>query len=75
MAMANAAPSTIVVKIGGSSLGPDDTTFADVVWLHREGTRVIVVHGGGPTVTDWLGRTGVKTTFVEGRRRTTRSAA
>ena len=66
--MTNNPARTIVVKIGGNSLGPRDTTFPDVVRLHGDGTRVIVVHGGGPTVTDWLGRIGVETTFVEGQR-------
>ncbi len=61
-------PQAIVVKIGGSALGPEDTTFADIVALHRAGTRVVVVHGGGPTITEWLQRTGVETQFVEGRR-------
>ena len=66
--MATSGPRTIVVKIGGNALSPDDTTFADIVTLHRAGARVIVVHGGGPTITDWLGRIGVETQFVDGRR-------
>jgi acetylglutamate kinase len=66
--MTNTQPRTVIVKIGGSSLGPEDTTFSDLVRLHQERTRVIVVHGGGPTVTDWLGRIGVETSFVDGRR-------
>ncbi|MDP7618789.1 MAG: acetylglutamate kinase [Dehalococcoidia bacterium] len=71
--MTSDASRTVVVKIGGNSLGPEDTTFADVVRLQQEGTRVIVVHGGGPAVTDWLERTGVETRFVDGHRVTDES--
>ncbi len=46
----------IVVKIGGSTLGVEDTTLDDVVALQRGGERVIVVHGGGAMITEWLER-------------------
>ena len=36
-----------MVKIGGSTLGEEDTTLEDVVALRQRGERVIVVHGGG----------------------------
>ena len=39
-------PDTIVVKIGGSTLGAHDTTLADVVALRRRGLRPVVVHDG-----------------------------
>lgn len=62
------ASRPIVVKIGGSVLGPQDTTFADLVSLRREGASPVVVHGGGPAITRWLQRMGVETTFVRGLR-------
>ena len=68
------APRTVVVKIGGNALGAEDTAFADIAALHWAGMRVVVVHGGGPTVTEWLGRIGVETRFVEGRRVTDEAA-
>jgi len=58
----------IVVKIGGSTLGSHDTTLQDVVALQKEGKKVIVVHGGGKIISDWLSRQGVATKFIRGER-------
>jgi len=58
----------VVVKIGGNALGPEDTTFRDAVALQRSGVPVVIVHGGGATITKWLEKQGVATTFVRGRR-------
>lgn len=58
----------LVVKIGGSTLGAHDTTLEDLVTLQREGERVVVVHGGGPVVTEWLKVHGAGTRFVRGLR-------
>jgi len=59
---------TIVVKIGGSTLGHNDTSLADLVTLEQEGFRVVVVHGGGNEVSAWLKRLGLGTQFVDGLR-------
>jgi acetylglutamate kinase len=64
----------IVVKIGGSTLGAHDTTLEDLVTLQREGARVVVVHGGGAVVTDWLKVHGAGTRFVRGLRVTDEAA-
>ena len=48
----------IVVKIGGSTLGQHDTTLEDLVELQKRGQRVVVVHGGGKIISDWLKRMG-----------------
>ena len=61
----------IVIKIGGSTLGEHDTSLSDCVELHREGRRVVVVHGGGAAVTDWQRRLGAEATWVDGLRSTT----
>ena len=58
----------IVVKIGGSTLGQHDTTLEDLVWLQREGVQVVVVHGGGKSITQWLERLGIPSRFVDGLR-------
>jgi len=59
---------TIVVKIGGSTLGSHDTTLEDLVSLQRERTLPVVVHGGGRTITEWLERHRLATRFVRGLR-------
>jgi acetylglutamate kinase len=58
---------TIVVKVGGS-VGEEGTVLDDVVWLKRLGINPVLVHGGGPQISERLGRLGVETRFVEGRR-------
>jgi acetylglutamate kinase len=58
----------IVVKIGGSTLGSHDTALADIVELQRRGPRLVVVHGGGPLINDWLARHRVPTRFENGLR-------
>jgi acetylglutamate kinase len=57
-----------VIKIGGSTFGSRDTTIEDIVALQKQGQSLVVVHGGGNTVTDWLKRQGVNTKFVRGER-------
>jgi acetylglutamate kinase len=57
-----------VIKIGGSTFGNRDTTIEDIVALQKKGKSMVVVHGGGSTVTDWLKRLGVETKFVRGER-------
>ena len=64
----------VVVKIGGSTLGAQDTSLADVVALQRAGARPIIVHGGGALITQWLERMGVGSQFVDGLRSTSAEA-
>ena len=59
---------TIVVKIGGSTLGEHDTTIQDVVDLQRQGSRPVIVHGGGRIISEWMERQGVRPRFVRGLR-------
>ena len=56
---------TIVVKIGGSTLGSHDTTLHDLVTLQRQGINSIVVHGGGKIISDWMAKQGVMPRFVQ----------
>jgi acetylglutamate kinase len=58
----------IVVKIGGSTFGSGDTTVEDIVSLQRQGRPLVMVHGGGSMVTEWLERQGIATRFVRGER-------
>jgi len=61
-------PGVVVVKIGGSTLGAHDTSLADAVELQRRGLPVVLVHGGGPAISDWLSRLDTPTRFVRGLR-------
>ena len=58
---------TIVVKVGGS-IGEEGTLLDDLVWVKRLGINPVIVHGGGPQISERLTRLGVETRFVEGRR-------
>ncbi len=60
---------TLVVKVGGS-VGEEGTVLDDIVWLKKLGINPVIVHGGGPQISTMLGRLGVETRFVEGRRYT-----
>jgi acetylglutamate kinase len=62
------APRPIVVKIGGSTLGSHDTTLQDLVALQRDNVDVVVVHGGGNIISQWMGRQGAVPRFVRGLR-------
>ena len=66
--MAELKDKTVLIKIGGSTLGTDDTSFADVAELQSSGARVIIVHGGGPETTSWMAKMGVRAEFVDGLR-------
>lgn len=62
---------TIAIKVGGS-VGEEGTVLDDVIWLKRLGINAVLVHGGGPQISQRLDRLGVETHFVEGRRFTDR---
>ena len=59
---------TIVVKMGGSTMDSDQTVLQDVALLSRLGITVVVVHGGGPEISEWMRRVDKKPQFVEGLR-------
>jgi len=60
----------IVVKVGGAAMeaGLARPFAEDVGLLLQAGIRVVVVHGGGPQVTEVSTRLGLETTFVDGLR-------
>jgi acetylglutamate kinase len=62
---------TIVIKYGGSAMRDDDLREAfatDVVLLKYVGLNPVIVHGGGPEITDYMERLGMEVKFVEGLR-------
>jgi len=62
------AGKTLVIKVGGSTLGSGDTTLQDIVWLKNLGIEPVIVHGGGADISLWLKRLGVEPRFVQGLR-------
>ena len=58
----------IVVKIGGSTLGSHDTSLKDLVSLQQNGTDMVVVHGGGNVISQWMQKQGIPPRFVDGLR-------
>ncbi|HTX28041.1 MAG TPA: acetylglutamate kinase [Streptosporangiaceae bacterium] len=68
---------TVVIKYGGHAMTDEAlrVTFAqDLVFLRYAGLRPVVVHGGGPQITEQLDRHGVPSTFAAGLRVTTPEA-
>lgn len=62
---------TFVIKYGGAAQINDElkSAFAeDIVLLSYIGIRPIIVHGGGPKVTEIMKRMGKEPTFVQGQR-------
>ena len=64
----------LIVKIGGSTLGSEDTTLEDLAELYKNGRRLVVVHGGGATITQWMARGGAEARFHQGLRVTDEAA-
>jgi len=65
---------TVVIKYGGHAMIDEELRagFAqDLVFLRYAGLRPVVVHGGGPQVTEFLERLGIESTFTAGLRVTT----
>ena len=61
----------IVVKYGGNAMINDDlkeAVMGDIVLLSLIGIKVVLVHGGGPEITEMLGKIGKKSEFVNGLR-------
>ncbi|MDP8260091.1 MAG: acetylglutamate kinase [Candidatus Gygaella obscura] len=62
---------TIVIKYGGSILGEEKirkTVLEDIVFLNFMGLRPVLVHGGGPNISERMRLSGKKTDFVDGMR-------
>jgi len=58
----------IVVKIGGATLGSQDTTIEDITYLQKQGKSLVIVHGGGKLITEWLAKQNIASQFVHGER-------
>jgi len=64
----------VVIKYGGSAQTSPELKemFAeDILLMYLVGLRPVVVHGGGPRITDMLGKLQISTEFIDGQRITT----
>ena len=67
------AGKIIVVKYGGNAMINEELKQAvirDIVLLNLVGVRVVLVHGGGPEISELLKKTGKESKFVKGLRYT-----
>ena len=62
---------TVVIKYGGSAMREDalrEAFATDVVLLKYVGLNPVIVHGGGPEITEYMERLGLEVRFHEGLR-------
>ena len=68
----------VVIKYGGNAMINEelkDAVMGDIALLSLIGVKVVLVHGGGPEITDMLGKIGKKSEFVNGLRVTDKETA
>ena len=68
----------VVIKYGGNAMISaklKDSVMRDIVLLWLIGIKVVLVHGGGPEITEMLQKTGKKSEFVNGLRVTDKETA
>ena len=68
----------LVVKYGGNAMINEELkqyVMEDIVLMHLIGVKVVLVHGGGPEITEMLTKVGKKTEFVDGLRVTDKETA
>lgn len=61
----------VVIKYGGSTLADDEVrrrVLEDIVFMNYAGMRPILVHGGGPLISEKMKAKGKKIKFVDGHR-------
>jgi len=65
------AGQTIVVKYGGNAMvSPQlkSAVMSDIVLMQLVGINVVLVHGGGPEISEMLNKVGKESKFVNGMR-------
>lgn len=68
----------IVIKYGGNAMINDklkEQVMEDIVLLHLIGVKIVLVHGGGPEITDMLKKIGKESVFHNGLRVTDKETA
>ena len=69
---------TIVIKYGGNAMINEELkqqVMEDIILLRLVGVRIVLVHGGGPEITETLAKIGKETVFVDGLRVTDKETA
>ncbi|NLY70437.1 MAG: acetylglutamate kinase, partial [Clostridiales bacterium] len=64
---------TIVIKYGGNAMTTEmlkDAVIRDIVLLSLVGINIVLVHGGGPEITEMLNKVKKESVFVDGLRYT-----
>lgn len=64
---------TVVIKYGGNAMINEelqDAVMTDIVLLRSVGVNIVLVHGGGPEISDMLNKLGKESRFVDGLRYT-----
>jgi acetylglutamate kinase len=62
---------TVVVKYGGNAMIDEELKAAvmqDIILMHYVGVQVVLVHGGGPEISQAMARMGKEPHFVAGQR-------
>ncbi|GHO54447.1 acetylglutamate kinase [Ktedonobacter robiniae] len=59
---------TFVVKLGGSTLEHQRSVIQDCICLRTLGASIVLVHGGGPTINEWLTKLHIPIRFDHGLR-------
>lgn len=68
----------VVVKYGGNAMLSEqlkDAVMHDIVMLSLIGVKVVLVHGGGPEISDMLKKVGKEPVFINGLRYTDKETA
>jgi len=68
---------TVVIKFGGNAMVDEELKagFAsDVVLMRYVGMKPVIVHGGGPQITEFMDRLSMEVKFVDGQRVTDAAA-
>jgi len=61
---------TVVIKLGGAALPNREAVLSDLSAAREAGWQIVLVHGGGPVISDLMKRVGKQPAFVNGLRET-----
>ena len=70
---ANDRRKLVVIKYGGNAIIDPELTrelLSKIVSLHKEGYKIVLVHGGGPFINQNLELAGINAEFIGGQRKT-----